>query len=53
MSFASLRAAAAGFVLFFAAPMAVAQTLGELIDQYETFNREGDPEEAGDQKHSR
>ncbi len=46
MSFASLRAAAAGFALLLAAPMAVGQTMDALIDQYEAFNRDGDPEEA-------
>lgn len=46
MSFASVRAAAIGFALLLASPAAMAQSLAELIDQYETFNREGDPDEA-------
>lgn len=46
MSLASVRSAAIGIALLLASPVAMAQSLAELIDQYETFNREGDPDEA-------
>ncbi len=46
MSFSTLRIAALSCVLILAAPTVIAQSLPDLIDQYEVFNREGDPDEA-------
>ncbi len=46
MSFAFLRAAALACSLALASPLAVAQSLDDLIGQYEAFNRDGDPDEA-------
>lgn len=46
MSFASLRAIAVGFTFLFVSSVASAETLNALIEQYETFNREGDPDES-------
>lgn len=49
MSLAKLRIAALSCALILSAPVVIAQTqpdLPSLIDQYETFNREGDPDEA-------
>ncbi|MCR9079368.1 MAG: DUF885 domain-containing protein [Hyphomonadaceae bacterium] len=46
MSLVSVRSAAIGIALLLASPVAMTQSLAELIDQYETFNREGDPDEA-------
>lgn len=46
MSFASLRAIAIGIAFLFVSPIASADTLDALIEQYETFNREGDPDES-------
>lgn len=49
MSLAKLRIAALSCALILSAPVMIAQTqldLPSLIDQYETFNREGDPDEA-------
>jgi uncharacterized protein (DUF885 family) len=46
MSFAFLRAAALACSLALVSPLAVAQSLDDLIGQYEAFNRDGDPDEA-------
>lgn len=46
MPITPLRAAAAGLVFFLVSPLAVAETLNDLIEQYESYNRAGDPEEA-------
>ncbi len=46
MFVSKLRVAALGCVLLLFPPALTAQSLPDLIDQYETFNREGDPDEA-------
>lgn len=46
MSFSVFRTIAASAVLLAAAPSAFGQTLDEIIQQYEAFDRAGDPEEA-------
>lgn len=46
MSFALLRAAVFGATFLLISPLAFGQSLTELIEQYEAFNRDGDPEEA-------
>lgn len=46
MSFTVFRTIAASAVLLVAAPSAFAQTLDDIIQQYEAFDRAGDPEEA-------
>ena len=40
------RTAALSAALLLTAPFALGQTLTDLIEQYETFNQEGDPDEA-------
>ena len=46
MPLATLRSAVLSCTLIIGAPHSLAQSLPELIEQYETYNREGDPEEA-------
>lgn len=46
MSFAFFRAAALACSVILATPFSLGQSLNDLIDQYEAFNREGDPDEA-------
>lgn len=46
MLLTKLRAISIGGAILLAFPLSVAQTLPDLIDQYEAFNRDGDPDEA-------
>jgi len=46
MSFAFFRIVAASALILAVAPTAFSQTLGEIIERYEAFDRAGDPEEA-------